>query len=57
MVRSAEQEMIQDLENKGMIVSRPDLAPFVKATESVYKQFEPVFGKELIDQVRALASN
>ncbi len=57
MVRSAEQEMIQDLENKGMIVSRPDLAPFVKATESVYKQFEPVFGKELMDQVRALASN
>jgi tripartite ATP-independent transporter DctP family solute receptor len=56
MVRSAEEEMIADLEQKGMKVSRPDLAPFVKATEPVYKQFEPVFGKDLIDQVRAMTA-
>lgn len=57
MVRDAENEMIKDLESKGMMVSRPNLVPFVNATDSVYKQFEPVFGKDLIEQVRALASN
>ncbi len=56
MVRSQEADMIADLESKGMKVTRPNLAPFVEATASVYKEYEKTFGKDLIDQVRALAN-
>lgn len=56
MVRDAEESMIKDLESKGMQVSRPNLQPFVDATASVYAKYEPVFGKELIQKVRALAA-
>jgi TRAP-type transport system periplasmic protein len=55
MVRADEDSMIADLQSKGMLVTRPDLTPFVQATASVYQQFESTFGKELMDQVRALA--
>ncbi len=51
MVRSAEQEMIADLQSKGMIVSRPDTKPFVEATASVYGEYEAKFGKDFIKKV------
>lgn len=56
LVRADEDRMIADLESKGMKVTRPDLTPFVEATASVYKEYESVFGKELIEQVRTLAN-
>ena len=55
MVRSAEDSMLAELEANGMKVSRPDTKPFVDATASVYKQFEPKFGKALMDKVIAAA--
>jgi tripartite ATP-independent transporter DctP family solute receptor len=55
MVRDSEEQMIKDMEAKGMQISRPDLAPFVSATSRVYAEFEKVFGKENIDKIVALA--
>lgn len=56
MVRSDEATMIEDLESKGMTISRPDLKAFQEATEVVYDEYGQKFGQELINQVKELAS-
>lgn len=48
MVRNAETEMVEKLKAKGMIVNTVNKAPFVEKVQSVYKDYEPVFGKDLI---------
>lgn len=47
--------LLAELESKGMQVSRPDLAAFQKATSVVYKEYEDLLGKDLIDGVREAA--
>lgn len=46
-------KLLEDLKAKGMIVNSPDLAPFREATKSVYTEWTPVLGKDLIDRVQA----
>ncbi len=40
------------LQEHGMIVSHPNLKPFIEATKPVYKMFAPRFGKELIKTIK-----
>lgn len=51
LVMEQEADLIKELESKGMKVNTPDKASFRKASESVYKEFEDVYGKELIDSL------
>ncbi len=53
LVREEEAEILSELEARGMEISRPDLAPFVKVSGVVYEKYEKVFGKDLIDRIRA----
>jgi tripartite ATP-independent transporter DctP family solute receptor len=55
MVRDSEEQMIAEMEAKGMQVTRPNLEPFVAATASVYTEFEKTFGRANIEKVRNLA--
>jgi tripartite ATP-independent transporter DctP family solute receptor len=55
MVRESEEQMISEMETKGMQITRPNLTPFVSATASVYTEFEKAFGKDNIEKVRNLA--
>jgi TRAP-type C4-dicarboxylate transport system substrate-binding protein len=44
-------KLLADLKVRGMSVNTPDIKPLREATQSVYKEWEPVFGKDLIDRV------
>lgn len=44
------EQMLQELETKGMIISYPELGPFKAATRKVKELFVDRFGKNLIDQ-------
>jgi TRAP-type C4-dicarboxylate transport system substrate-binding protein len=45
--------MTDVLKQKGMEIVEVDRVTFQKASQPVYKQFEPQFGKELIDNILA----
>jgi TRAP-type C4-dicarboxylate transport system substrate-binding protein len=45
--------MTDVLKQKGMEIVEVDRKAFQAASQPVYKQFEPQFGKELIDQILA----
>lgn len=49
-------ELLGELEKAGVQVNQADVEAMRAATQSVYKQFEPEFGKELVDKVREIAS-
>jgi TRAP-type transport system periplasmic protein len=51
VVRQTE-EMLQQLEKQGMIVSRPDLGPFQQAARAVAQQFAGDLGRELVEAAR-----
>ncbi len=51
MVRDAEDKMVENLKAKGMIINQVNKAPFVEKVASVYKDYEPIFGKELIELI------
>jgi TRAP-type transport system periplasmic protein len=51
LVLKSEVAMLTECEKNGMQVSRPDLSLFQNATKSVYAEWEPVFGKDLIKKV------
>jgi len=53
LVKSQQGEQIAALKAKGMEVVEVDRTLFQKASQPVYKQFEPQFGKELIDRIVA----
>jgi len=53
LLRDNEQKQIDDLKAKGMQVNTPPKRPFQDAAESVYKEFEAQFGKELLDKIMA----
>ncbi|WHH59047.1 TRAP transporter substrate-binding protein [Petroclostridium sp. X23] len=50
--QAQEEEIIKDLEAKGMTVTRPDLEPFRQAVEPVYEKWAPRIDKDLIERVR-----
>lgn len=47
----ANNELLKELEKEGVKVNQADVLALREATKSVYKEFEPVLGKELIDKV------
>lgn len=52
MIRQSDKDMVAKIKEKGVEVSTVDKAPFKKAVESVWKEFEPIFGKDLMDLIR-----
>lgn len=51
LVAELEDKQLAGFEAKGMKVSRPNMKPFQEATKSIYKDWEKVFGKDLMDRV------
>ena len=52
MVQDADKEMIELIKAKGVNVNEVDKKPFRDAVAKVWADFEPVFGKELMDHMR-----
>lgn len=50
--REMEEELIENLEEKGMEVIEPDLDPFKDATEPLYEKWESTIGEDLIEKVQ-----
>jgi len=50
-VDNMEAKEIEELKKKGMEVNKADAAAFKEASKKVYAKFEPVFGKDLINQI------
>ena len=46
-----EADWLKEVESKGMIVSKPDLKPFREAVKTVYEQYTPKYGKDLIESI------
>ncbi len=51
---SDEKKMLEEMKSRGMQVVQPDVASFVKATASVYKDFESNWGPDLYNKIQAL---
>ncbi len=51
LVMEDEKKLLAELEKSGMKINRPDVASFRKASKSVYKEYEDIYGKELINKV------
>lgn len=47
----AEDGFLKEMVAKGLVVNKVDSRPFREAVAGVYRQFEPVFGKELVKKV------
>ncbi len=50
---SSEAAWMKDLAAKGMIISQPDLKPFLDAVQPVYVQYSSQFGKDFLDAILA----
>jgi TRAP-type transport system periplasmic protein len=50
-------DLLKEVERLGVKVNQADVAAMRAATQSVYKEFEPTFGKALIDKVLAVAGS
>ncbi len=48
-----ESQWEKELESKGMILSKPNLKPFLDAVKPVYEQYSAQFGKDFIDAILA----
>ena len=48
----AEAQQLKLMEEKGLTVTKPDLAPFRDAVQSVWAEHELVYGKDLIDEIK-----
>ena len=44
---------LQDLQDKGMVFSKPDKAQLAEKTKDVYKQFSNLFTADFYNQVKA----
>lgn len=42
---------MKELADKGMVISQPDLAPFLAAVKPVYDAYVPKYGKDFIDAI------
>ncbi|MGC3873677.1 DctP family TRAP transporter solute-binding subunit [Halomonas sp. GXIMD04776] len=52
MTQQDDQNMIEKLEAEGMQVNEVDTAPFNEKVQSVWEEYEPVFGSELMGLVK-----
>jgi tripartite ATP-independent transporter DctP family solute receptor len=52
MVQDADKQMIELIKAKGVNVNEVDKKPFREAVAPVWKEFEPVFGKDLMERMR-----
>mgnify|MGYP000176578444 CR=1 FL=1 len=52
MIRKGEEELIEELKEAGMQVTKPDVEEFKKAVEPIWIKYEDVLGKDLVDIVR-----
>ena len=53
LTQKVQQDALEQLKAKGMLVNSVDLVAFGKAVEPVYKKFTAKFGTKLLDQVQA----
>jgi tripartite ATP-independent transporter DctP family solute receptor len=51
LVKQQTEQNVEALKEKGMVVTYPDLEPFVEATKSVAEDYVDVYGAELIEQI------
>lgn len=51
LVKQDDENLKAELKKNGMEVNEPEKAPFKEAAKPVYKEFEEVYGKELIDNL------
>jgi TRAP-type transport system periplasmic protein len=51
------EDLLKEVEKAGVKVNQADVAAMRAATQSVYKEFEPTFGKPLIDKILAIAGS
>jgi TRAP-type transport system periplasmic protein len=50
-------DLLKEVEKLGVKVNQADVAAMRAATQSVYKEFEPTFGKDLVDKTLAVAGS
>jgi TRAP-type C4-dicarboxylate transport system substrate-binding protein len=48
---ASEAQWMKDLAAKGMIISTPDLKPFLEAVKPVYDQYSAKYGKDFLDSI------
>ena len=53
LVRDQTRDLVKDLKAKGMVITNPNLKEFASATKEVLDMFSEVYGKELMDKVKA----
>ncbi|OLO27923.1 C4-dicarboxylate ABC transporter substrate-binding protein [Alkalihalophilus pseudofirmus] len=51
LVMENEAQLLAELEEAGMEVNEVDIAPFREASQSVYEEYEDIYGKDLIDSI------
>jgi tripartite ATP-independent transporter DctP family solute receptor len=51
------EDLLKEVEKAGVKVNQADVEAMRAATQSVYKEFEPTFGKALIDRTLAIAAS
>lgn len=56
LVAEQEEQLLAELEELGMTVTTPDREAFKEASMPVYKEFEEIYGKELIDSLLEASS-
>lgn len=52
IVSSQTKNFISELKNVGMIITYPDLTEFKKSTEGVFEVFAPLYGKDLLEELK-----
>lgn len=57
LIKSQTEQMLEQMKDKGVRVTSPDLVGLREATASVYTQFVDVFGEELIKEVHGFVKN
>ena len=55
MNNKANEDLLAELKKYGIQVNTADVAAMKAATASVYKEYEPIFGKDLINKVQEIA--
>lgn len=55
-VSANEAAEIEEIKKHGMKVNQADIDAFVEGTKKVYEKYEPVFGKDLIEEIRKAAN-
>ena len=53
LLKDQTNSLVASLKKEGMVVTRPDLGEFKKATQSVFEIFSEIYGKDLMDRVIA----